>query len=87
MKRVPKLTARVEIIPHDGGTNPRNPYDQLTPEERHKKIVQLCARIYLRMRSRQPLSATVEPAPASSETHEPAVSDPQTESAGGVGAR
>jgi len=52
MKRIPKLTARVEIIPHDGGTNPRNPYDQLTPEERHKKIVQLCARILLRIRRR-----------------------------------
>jgi hypothetical protein len=52
MKRVTKLNARIIIVPHDGGTNPRNPYDQLTPEERHQKIVQLCARIYLRMRFR-----------------------------------
>jgi|GEM_PF-1108749 len=52
MKRAPKLTARLHIVPHDGGANPRNPYDQLTPEERHKKIIQLCARIYLRMRFR-----------------------------------
>jgi len=52
MKRVRKLDAEVAIIPHDGGTNPRNPYDQLTPEERQKKIVQLCGRIYLRMRSK-----------------------------------
>lgn len=45
------LNAKLIIIPHDGGTNPRNPYDSLFPEERHEKIVRLCARIYLRMRS------------------------------------
>ncbi len=54
MKHVPKLDAKMLIIPHDGGTNTRNPYDQLTPEERQEKIVQLCARIYLRMRSWSP---------------------------------
>jgi len=68
MKRLPNLNAKLVIVPHDGGTNPRNPYDQLTPEERHKKIVQLCARIYLRLRARQLPSATAEPAPASSGT-------------------
>lgn len=46
------LNPKLIIIPHDGGTNPRNPYDQLTPEERQKKIVRLCAQIYLRMRSK-----------------------------------
>lgn len=76
MRRVPKLNPELVIIPHDGGTNPRNPYDQLTPEERHKKILQLCARIYLRMRSRQPPAPTAEPAPASARTPAPAASDP-----------
>ena len=47
------LNAQLIVVPHDGGTNPRNPYDYLSPEERHKKIVQLCARIYLRMRCKR----------------------------------
>ena len=82
MKQVPKLNATLVIIPHDGGTNPRNPYDQLAPEERHQKIVQLCARIYLRMRSRQSAPATAEPALTSSGTPEPAASYPRFELAG-----
>jgi hypothetical protein len=52
MKRGKALNAQLIVVPHDGGTNPRNPYDSLSPEERHGKIVQLCARIYLRMRSK-----------------------------------
>lgn len=52
MKRGTTLNAQLIVVPHDGGTNPRNPYDQLSPEERHEKIVQLCARIYLRMQSK-----------------------------------
>lgn len=39
----------IEIVPYDGTPNPRNPYDRLTPEDRHRKIVELYARIYLRM--------------------------------------
>jgi len=39
----------IEIAPYDGTPNPRNPYDRLTAEERHKKIVELYGRIYLRM--------------------------------------
>ena len=39
----------IEIIPYDGTPNPRNPFDRLTPEERHKKIVEIYARIYLKM--------------------------------------
>lgn len=50
----------VEVVPYDGTRNPRNPYDRLTPEERHKKIVELYARIYLGM-----LGKGAEPSPAS----------------------
>jgi len=39
----------IEIVPYDGTPNPRNPYDRLTPEDRHRKIVEIYARIYLRM--------------------------------------
>jgi hypothetical protein len=39
----------IEIIPYDGTPNPRNPFDRLTPEERHKKIVEIYAQIYLKM--------------------------------------
>lgn len=39
----------IEIVTYDGTPNPRNPYDRLTPEDRHRKIVELYARIYLRM--------------------------------------
>ena len=82
MKQIPKLNATLVIIPHDGGTNPRNPYDQLIPEERYQKIVQLCARIYLRMRSRQPARATAESAPAASEIPETAASGRRSAPAG-----
>jgi len=68
MKRVPKMNAKLVIVPHDGGTNPRNPYDQLAPEDRHRKILHLCARIYLRMRSRESGPSTRGPSPASSGT-------------------
>lgn len=68
MKRVPKMNAKVVIVPHDGGTNQSNPYDHLTLEERHEKILHLCARIYLRMRSRQSVLSTRGPSPASSGT-------------------
>lgn len=39
----------IEIVPYDGTPNPRNPYDLLIPEERQRKIVELYARIRLRM--------------------------------------
>ncbi len=39
----------IEIIPYNGTPNPRNPFDRLAPEERHKKIVQIYAQIYLKM--------------------------------------
>jgi hypothetical protein len=39
----------IEIIPYDGTPNLRNPFDRLTPEERRKKIVEIYARIYLKM--------------------------------------
>ncbi len=86
MKQIPKLNATLVIIPHDGGTNPRNPYDQLIPEERHQKIVQLCARIYLRMRSRQPVPATAGPAPAASGIPGPAALGHRSAPAGEAGA-
>lgn len=86
MKRVAKLNATLVIIPHDGGTNPRNPYDQLAPEERHQKIVQLCARIYLRMRSHQPAPATAGPVPATSEILRPAALDLRSVPAAGADA-
>jgi hypothetical protein len=39
----------IEISPYDGEPNPRNPFDRLTPEERHKKIVEIYAKIYLKI--------------------------------------
>lgn len=39
----------IEIIPYDGSPNPRNPYDWLTPEERHKKIVELYAQLCIKI--------------------------------------
>lgn len=39
----------IEIIPYDGEPNPRNPFDRLTPEERHRKIVEVYAKIYLKI--------------------------------------
>ena len=48
-KRINVKEAEIKMIPYDGTTNPHNPYDRLTPEERQKKIVNLYARIYLRM--------------------------------------
>lgn len=50
----------IEIVPYDGTPNPRNLYDRLTPEERHRKIVELYARIYLRMMGKE-----ASPPPAS----------------------
>jgi len=38
----------VTLIPPDGEPNPNNPYDRLPPEEREKRIVELCARIHRR---------------------------------------
>ena len=43
----------IEIIPYDGTPNPRNPFDRLTPEERHKKIVEIYAQIYLKMANKR----------------------------------
>lgn len=80
MKQIPKLNTKLVIIPHDGGTNPRNPYDHLTPGERQKKIVQLCARIYLRIRSKRAGdSTTLVSDPTSSETPAPVASGLQSE--------
>ncbi len=39
----------IEIIPYDGTPNPRNPYDRLTPKERHRKIVELYGQLYLKI--------------------------------------
>ena len=83
MSRVPKLNATLVIVPHDGGTNPSNPYDQLTSRERHEKILQLCARVYLRMQSQQTAASTKGSEPASSQTPAPAASDPRSGSEGG----
>ncbi|MBI2930957.1 MAG: hypothetical protein HYY16_04845 [Planctomycetes bacterium] len=60
MKRVPKLSANLVIVPHDGATNPGNLYGHLTPAERQKKIAQFCARIYLRMHPKQPAEPPVK---------------------------
>ena len=87
MRCVPKLNAKLVIIPHDGGTNPSNPHDQLTPQERHKKILQLCARVYLKMRSQPAAPSTEGSGPASSRTPAPAASDPRSGSEGGDDAR
>jgi len=87
MMQPPKLDARLIIIPHDGGNNPRNPYDRFTPEERKKKIVGLCARVYLRIRSKDSDQTNPEPGIASSETPAPAASDPQSESEAASDAR
>jgi|Deesub1362B_J571_1020462.scaffolds.fasta_scaffold00032_6 hypothetical protein len=43
----------IEIIPYDGTPNPRNPFDRLTPEERHKKIVEIYAQIYIKMANKR----------------------------------
>ena len=40
---------RVVRIPYDGTPNPKNPYDKLLPEEREKKIIAICRKIWLRM--------------------------------------
>ncbi len=47
----------IEIEPYDGTPNPRNPYDRLTPEDRHRKIVEIYARIYLRMMGKNAVSS------------------------------
>jgi len=39
----------IEIIPYDGTSNPRNPFDRLTPEEIRKKVVKIYAQIYLKI--------------------------------------
>jgi len=43
----------IEIIPYDGTPNPRNPFDRLTPEERHKKIVEIYDQIYIKMANKR----------------------------------
>ena len=54
MRRRPReFNPRVVVVPHDGEPNPDNPYDGLSPKERHERVVELCARIYARMRSEQ----------------------------------
>ena len=40
---------RVVRMPYDGTPNPKNPYDKLFPEERKKKIIAICRKIWLRM--------------------------------------
>jgi len=40
---------RVIRIPYDGTPNPKNPYDKLLPEEREKKIISICRKIWLRI--------------------------------------
>ena len=87
MSRVPKLNANLVIIWHRGGTSSRNPYDQLTPQDRHKKILELCARVYLRVRSQQAAPSTRGSEPASSQTPAPAASDPRSGLEGGDDAR
>ena len=49
MAKINPKDMEIEIIPYDGTPNPRNPFDRLTPEERHKKIVEIYAQIYLKM--------------------------------------
>ena len=87
MTRVSKLNAKLNITSHDGGSNPRNPYDRFTPDDREKKIVELCVRIYLRMRSKQDGEANREPLLTSCETPSIVSSDPQSESMVSVDAR
>lgn len=47
--RIDPRNVPIEIVPYDGTPNPRNPFDRLTPEEKHKKIVEIYAQIYLKM--------------------------------------
>lgn len=39
---------KVVRIPYDGAPNRQNPYDRLTLEEREKKIIAICRKIWLR---------------------------------------
>lgn len=52
-RRIDLRNVPIEIIPYDGTPNPRNPFDRLTPEERHKKIVEIYAQIYLKMTTKK----------------------------------
>ncbi len=58
MRRNKLKDVKIEIVPYDGTPNPRNPFDRLTPEDQRKKIVELYARICLRM-----LGKKAEPSP------------------------
>lgn len=80
MTKNSNFDAELIIIPHDGGSNPRNPYDRFTPENREKKLVGLCARIYLRIRSKSDGQINHEPLITSSETPASVASDHQFES-------
>lgn len=40
---------RIIRMPYDGTPNPKNPYDKLSSEEREKKIIAICRKIWLRM--------------------------------------
>ncbi len=68
MTQAPKLGAKLIIIPQDGTSNTRNPYDRFNPEERQKKILELCARIYLRMQSEETDTTNVQSGTSVSET-------------------
>jgi hypothetical protein len=47
-KRVDWKDMKVIRIPYDGAPNLQNPYDKLSPEEREKKIIAICRKIWLR---------------------------------------
>lgn len=48
-KQIDWKNIRVIRIPYDGTPNPKNPYDKLLPEEREKKIIAVCRKIWLKM--------------------------------------
>ncbi len=87
MTQAPRLNARLIIFAHDGGSNPRNPYDRFTPQEREKKIVELCARIYVRMRSENAESPSSRSDEASAGTPSVAALDHRSEPEASGGAR
>ena len=87
MKPAPKLGAKLVIIPHDGTSNSGNPYDCFTPDEREEKTLELCARIYLRMRSKDAVSASFQPGTSVSGTPAADASGPQSEPEDAGGAR
>ena len=48
----------IELKDYDGVPNPHNPYDRLSPDERHAKIVKLYAHLYHKMSKKEETAQT-----------------------------